>query len=227
MEHRHLGRSGLSISEIAYGNWVTHGSQVAEDAGDHAALAESALGLGGVWLAEHRGSEDRQRYDALLRRALAAVAGTEEVLHGRLQVRLAAEEAYQGERPIADVTAAVARVRAMGDPRAHAEGLSLLHHTMLGPAYAVSRLVLAEELVRTASRCGDGTLTVMGLLWRTVDLFLLGRPEGAPERPLPTPGAGRAGIMPGLGRGPPGRGAPPGAAPPPPGRGMPVVLPAE
>src|SRR6266487_5047078 len=32
MEHRHLGRSGLSISEIAYGNWITHGSQVAEDA---------------------------------------------------------------------------------------------------------------------------------------------------------------------------------------------------
>ncbi|MEV6233068.1 aldo/keto reductase family protein [Saccharopolyspora shandongensis] len=32
MEFRHLGRSGLVISEIAYGNWVTHGSQVAEDA---------------------------------------------------------------------------------------------------------------------------------------------------------------------------------------------------
>jgi aryl-alcohol dehydrogenase-like predicted oxidoreductase len=32
MEHRHLGRSGLMISEIAYGNWVTHGSQVAEEA---------------------------------------------------------------------------------------------------------------------------------------------------------------------------------------------------
>ncbi|HTP17925.1 MAG TPA: aldo/keto reductase family protein [Streptosporangiaceae bacterium] len=32
MEHRHLGRSGLKISEIAYGNWITHGSQVAEDA---------------------------------------------------------------------------------------------------------------------------------------------------------------------------------------------------
>jgi aryl-alcohol dehydrogenase-like predicted oxidoreductase len=28
MEHRHLGRSGLLISEIAYGNWITHGSQV-------------------------------------------------------------------------------------------------------------------------------------------------------------------------------------------------------
>src|SRR5688500_15343427 len=32
MEFRHLGRSGLMISEIAYGNWLTHGSQVEEDA---------------------------------------------------------------------------------------------------------------------------------------------------------------------------------------------------
>jgi aryl-alcohol dehydrogenase-like predicted oxidoreductase len=32
MEFRHLGRSGLIISEIAYGNWITHGSQVEEDA---------------------------------------------------------------------------------------------------------------------------------------------------------------------------------------------------
>jgi aryl-alcohol dehydrogenase-like predicted oxidoreductase len=32
MHHRHLGRSGLMISEIAYGNWLTHGSQVEEDA---------------------------------------------------------------------------------------------------------------------------------------------------------------------------------------------------
>jgi aryl-alcohol dehydrogenase-like predicted oxidoreductase len=32
MEFRHLGSSGLQISEIAYGNWLTHGSQVEEDA---------------------------------------------------------------------------------------------------------------------------------------------------------------------------------------------------
>jgi aryl-alcohol dehydrogenase-like predicted oxidoreductase len=41
MEFRHLGRSGLVISEIAYGNWLTHGSQVEEDAAIacvHAAL---------------------------------------------------------------------------------------------------------------------------------------------------------------------------------------------
>ena len=32
MEIRNLGRSGLKISAIAYGNWLTHGSQVEEDA---------------------------------------------------------------------------------------------------------------------------------------------------------------------------------------------------
>ncbi|MGZ4508413.1 MAG: aldo/keto reductase family protein [Blastococcus sp.] len=32
MEFRRLGRSGLTISEIAYGNWLTHGGQVEEDA---------------------------------------------------------------------------------------------------------------------------------------------------------------------------------------------------
>src|SRR5919206_5282124 len=32
MNHRHLGQSGLLVSEIAYGNWITHGSQVEKDA---------------------------------------------------------------------------------------------------------------------------------------------------------------------------------------------------
>jgi aryl-alcohol dehydrogenase-like predicted oxidoreductase len=31
MEFRHLGRSGLIVSEISYGNWLTHGSQVEAD----------------------------------------------------------------------------------------------------------------------------------------------------------------------------------------------------
>jgi aryl-alcohol dehydrogenase-like predicted oxidoreductase len=31
MDFRHLGRSGLKISEITYGNWLTHGSQVEND----------------------------------------------------------------------------------------------------------------------------------------------------------------------------------------------------
>ena len=31
MRFRHLGNSGLKISEITYGNWLTHGSQVEND----------------------------------------------------------------------------------------------------------------------------------------------------------------------------------------------------
>jgi aryl-alcohol dehydrogenase-like predicted oxidoreductase len=31
MKHRHLGRSGLLVSEISYGNWITHGSQVEKE----------------------------------------------------------------------------------------------------------------------------------------------------------------------------------------------------
>jgi aryl-alcohol dehydrogenase-like predicted oxidoreductase len=44
MEFRHLGRSGLMVSEIAYGNWITHGSQVEEEAA--AACVREALELG-------------------------------------------------------------------------------------------------------------------------------------------------------------------------------------
>src|SRR4028119_2479368 len=32
MDFRNLGSSGLKISELAYGNWLTHASQVEEDA---------------------------------------------------------------------------------------------------------------------------------------------------------------------------------------------------
>ncbi len=41
MDHRTLGGSGLKISELAYGNWITHASQVAESQAKecvHAAL---------------------------------------------------------------------------------------------------------------------------------------------------------------------------------------------
>lgn len=44
MEFRHLGRSGLNVSEISYGNWITHGSQVEEDAA--LACVKAALDAG-------------------------------------------------------------------------------------------------------------------------------------------------------------------------------------
>ncbi|WP_138417503.1 aldo/keto reductase family protein [Sinomonas gamaensis] len=44
MEYRKLGRSGLYVSEIAYGNWVTHGEQIDQDMAT--ACVRTALDLG-------------------------------------------------------------------------------------------------------------------------------------------------------------------------------------
>jgi aryl-alcohol dehydrogenase-like predicted oxidoreductase len=44
MEFRHLGRSGLVITELVYGNWITHGGQVEEDAA--VACVQAALDAG-------------------------------------------------------------------------------------------------------------------------------------------------------------------------------------
>jgi aryl-alcohol dehydrogenase-like predicted oxidoreductase len=45
MEHRHLGKSGLKISELTYGNWITHGSQVEEDAAKQCVAAALDVGI--------------------------------------------------------------------------------------------------------------------------------------------------------------------------------------
>jgi aryl-alcohol dehydrogenase-like predicted oxidoreductase len=44
VQTRRLGRSGLNITELAYGNWLTHGSQVEEDAAH--ACVRAALDAG-------------------------------------------------------------------------------------------------------------------------------------------------------------------------------------
>ena len=44
MEYRYLGRSGLKITEITYGNWLTHGSQVENDVAS--ACVRAALDAG-------------------------------------------------------------------------------------------------------------------------------------------------------------------------------------
>jgi len=45
MKFRRLGRSGLSISEISYGNWLTHGGQVEEDAARACVAAALDVGI--------------------------------------------------------------------------------------------------------------------------------------------------------------------------------------
>jgi aryl-alcohol dehydrogenase-like predicted oxidoreductase len=45
MEFRHLGNSGLKVSELTYGNWLTHGSQVENDTATECVRAALDVGI--------------------------------------------------------------------------------------------------------------------------------------------------------------------------------------
>src|SRR3954466_4097914 len=45
MDYRHLGRSGFRVGELTYGNWVTHGSQIEEDAARECVRAALDCGI--------------------------------------------------------------------------------------------------------------------------------------------------------------------------------------
>ena len=70
MDYRHLGQSGLKISEIAYGNWITHGSQVQEQAA--AACVRAALDEG-ITTFDTADGYANGRAEAVLGRALHGV----------------------------------------------------------------------------------------------------------------------------------------------------------
>ena len=70
MDYRHLGQSGLKISEIAYGNWITHGSQVEEEAA--VACVRAALDEG-ITTFDTADGYANGRAEAVLGRALHGV----------------------------------------------------------------------------------------------------------------------------------------------------------
>jgi tetratricopeptide (TPR) repeat protein len=148
-------------------------AQTALAEGNTIELARAALGLGGVWLSEHRSRAEWERVIGLQRRALAELPAEERGLRCRLTVRIAAEEVYQGA-PVEPVLAAVDEARGLGDGSVLAEALSLCHHALLTPRFAHARLELAEELMAVASPAGEELHALMGLCWRAVDLFHLG-----------------------------------------------------
>jgi hypothetical protein len=149
--------------------------EASREAEDDELFARSALGLGGVWVHEHRSAVERAHIAAVQRQALAML-DDESPLAVRLQARIAAEESYLSGDPSA-VFEAVRMARKIDDSVALAEALSLAHHCLLGPDYAHERIALAEELIEVSAVSGRSLDATMGLLWRTVDLFLTGDPR--------------------------------------------------
>jgi hypothetical protein len=164
----------LACGHLAAARPLFHrAAQLAEVEADPIILARAALGLGGVWVREHRLSEETERVTALQRRAQESLPQDAHLLRARLAMRIAAENVYHGG-PQADVEEGVAAAQRTGDARTLAEALSLYHHTLLAPAHATSRLAVANELIAVASVAHDRMLSLMGLCWRAADLFLLG-----------------------------------------------------
>ena len=147
-------------------------AETASANGDVEALAEAALGLGGIWVHEHRTTLDNARVEALQRQALEALPH-DHALAPRLRMRLAAERAYRfghGD----DVFTELEHARAVGDAVGLAEALSLTHHCLLGPQHTAERAALAEELIAVSPATGRPLDGLVGLMWRTIDLLLAG-----------------------------------------------------
>jgi aryl-alcohol dehydrogenase-like predicted oxidoreductase len=70
MQHRYLGNSGLKVSAISYGNWVTHGNQIDDDAA--IACVQAALDLG-ITTFDTADVYAETRAEEVLGRALAGV----------------------------------------------------------------------------------------------------------------------------------------------------------
>jgi hypothetical protein len=150
--------------------WLEFGA--ARAANDSIGSAEAALGLGGLWVHEHRSTFERARVLAAQRAALADLDESS-ALAARLRVRLAAERTFEsGDGAI--VTAELANARAHDDPIVAAEAVSLTHHCLLGPHFAAERATLADELLALAAATGRPTDQLMGLVWRTCNAILAG-----------------------------------------------------
>lgn len=152
--------------------WFDRAYRAADQECDGAGMARAALGLAGLWVHEHRGAPAAALLQARLRSARSAVdPGSSLAL--RLKARLAGEADYvAGESN--QILAVLEEAKRAGDPVAWAEAASLAHHCLLGPDHGGQRRALAQELITEGFRTSRRSDLLMGLLWRTVDLFLDG-----------------------------------------------------
>jgi tetratricopeptide (TPR) repeat protein len=152
--------------------WFDAAFREAERLGDAEAMAEAALGLGGLWVHEQRTLAGSTLLTQRLRQALSLV-DHRSALGLRLRIRLAGEAAYRDSQPTAILTL-LDEAGEVGDPVVRAEALSIAHHCLLSPEHGRLRRRLAEELVGESFRTRHRSDLLMGLLWRVVDLFLAG-----------------------------------------------------
>jgi tetratricopeptide (TPR) repeat protein len=159
--------AGRERYEMAY--------RLAQRAEDAEAMALAALGLGGIWVHEHRTAAASVLLETRLRHALPLL-DADSSLALRVRARLAAENNYQcGDR--AEMLAILDESRKSADPVARAEILSLAHDCLLGPDHGVLRCQLSVQLIKESFVTGRRSDLLLGVLYQTVDLFFDGDPH--------------------------------------------------
>ncbi len=176
------GRHALDLDGDLYSSrrWFEQAHRTAEQSGNPHAMARAALGLAGLWVHEHRTATADIGLRARLQNALSlAEPQSPDAL--LLRIRLAGENDYRNGEHAAIMTALDEATRA-GDSEARATALSLAHHCVLGPDHGELRRRLATELIAESFQTSGRSDLLMGMLWRTVDLFLDADPHA--ERSL-------------------------------------------
>lgn len=155
--------------------WFDSAFEAAERCANAEAMAQAALGMGGIWVHEQRTLAASAMLRARLEQALPMVEqGSAAGI--RVRARLAAEADYRtGEH--ARILAFVDQVRSVADPIAGAEVRSLAHHCVLGPDHGGLRRELAADMLEAASRSPRRIDMLMATLWQTVNMFLEGDPH--------------------------------------------------
>jgi hypothetical protein len=161
-------------------SWFEQAHRVADRSGDVHALASAALGLAGLWVHEYRTTAASEQLRSRLQHALSlAEPRSADAL--RLRVRLAGEDDYRNGKHVAILSILDEATRA-GDPVARAAALSLAHHCVLGPDHGLLRRQLATELIAESFRTQGRGDRLLGMFWRTADMFLDADPHA--ERSL-------------------------------------------
>jgi hypothetical protein len=160
---------------LASRRWFETAYREAERRDDAQGMAEAALGLGGIWVHEHRTAAAAGLMQARLEHVLSLI-DPDSPLALRIRVRLAGEADYRlGQHD--EVLTLLEEARDSADPIARAEALSLAHHCLLGPDHGEMRRELADELIGEGARTGRRGDVLMGLLWQVADMFIDGDPH--------------------------------------------------
>lgn len=155
--------------------WFDAAYRAAEMEDDGPAMAAAAIGLGGLWVHEHRHAATTALVQSRLRHSLYCITPNTP-LALRVRARMAGEDDYRAGKS-SDIIAVLQETERAADPVACAEARNLAHHCLLGPGHSGTRHRLAQDLMAVAVVTKRRSDLLLGMLWYGVDLLLDGNPH--------------------------------------------------